>query len=67
MLGCDELTTQPGTGAENCIDGEKSPEKTIKALLNNQSRVREGVLVTDCDNHDEEKSIEETTQPGPGE
>ena len=23
MLECDELTTQPGTGAENCTDGEK--------------------------------------------
>ena len=46
MLGCDELTTQPGTGADNCIDGEKSPEETIKALLNNQSGVRELVLIT---------------------
>ena len=44
----NERTTQPGTGAENFLDGEKSPEMTIKALLNKKSGVRERVSIIDC-------------------
>ena len=39
--GADKLVTQPVTEADNYIDGEKSPEMTIKALLNTESGVGE--------------------------
>ena len=46
----NELTTQPGTAAEKFMDGVKSPEMTVKALLNNQPGVRERVLKSNFKN-----------------
>ena len=43
MPGNEHLLRQPSQGADNCMDGENRPEMTVKALLNNQSGVRERV------------------------
>ena len=56
--GADKLAAQPGTEADDCIDGEKSPEKTIKALLNYKSGVRERVKTIVHEDDDENYQVE---------
>ena len=43
---CGEKTEN--CGADICRDGENSPEKTLKALLNNQSGAREHATIINC-------------------
>ena len=63
--GDDNQQAQLGRGADNYKDEEKSPEMTVKALLNNQSGVGERVLVTKDDNHHDGERDEERQEDQP--